>query len=192
MKKGRVFVAINLPDELRCIIAKYIESLKKGFSDSIVRWEKVEKLHLTLKFLGEIDPEEVEELKKIVTKIVKFFQPFDLEITGTGIFGPKSSPRVLWLGVRDCSGSLSELQRRLEVECRKAGFRGEDREFRAHLTIGRIRDPLKSFKVVERHLSRNFEARSFKVLEIAVYESLLSKEGSKYFLISSHKLGYSS
>lgn len=94
----------------------------------------------------------------------------------------------MWLGVDDKHGSLQKINNVLETECGQKGFAKENRNFKAHLTIGRLREPRKSKELTDRHLNKTFVAVKFEVSEIVIYESRLQKSGSIYSIVSRQKL----
>jgi 2'-5' RNA ligase len=184
----RIFTAIDISEETRAKAADYIKSLREEFSEVRVGWERPEKLHLTLKFLGDVDDEQLANLTAAVEVTAKRFADFKLQITQTGVFPSKRNARILWLGVRDEEGSLQMLNEILESECEKKGFAREKRNFKAHLTIARLREPHKSKELVERHLENEFASTEFEVSKIAIYESHLQKSGSIYKAIKNVEL----
>ena len=186
--KKRIFVAIDISDEARIKVAAYIEELRGEFSNLRVGWEKAEKLHLTLKFLGDIDSNELRNLTEAVEKTAQQFSNYNLQISQTGVFPPLRAARILWLGVDDKHGSLQKINNVLETECGQKGFAKENRNFKAHLTIGRLREPRKSKELTDRHLNKTFVAVKFEVSEIVIYESRLQKSGSIYSIVSRQKL----
>jgi len=139
--KKRIFVAIDISDGARNTVANYIEDLRGEFSNARVGWERVEKLHLTIKFLGDIDSIQLQHLTEAVEKTARQFSKFNLQISQTGVFPPKRNARILWLGIDDEARNLQKINDILETECEKKGFVKESRKFKAHLTIGRLREP---------------------------------------------------
>lgn len=184
----RIFIAIDIPDETRLIAANYLEKLKREFPNLRVNWDKAEKLHLTLKFLGDIDEVQLKNLSEAVEDSAKQISDFEIKIAETGIFPSKRNGRVLWLGVQDKQGNLLKLNETLENECSKRGFAKETRAFKPHLTIARLREPQKSGELIEKHLNQNFNSEKFTVSAITIYESRLQKSGSIYSVISKHNL----
>ena len=132
----RVFCAIELPAEIRSRVAERVRRLREEFADVRASWEKAEKLHITLKFLGELERERVEALSDAAAEAAARVEPFELEVCEPGSFPPKGQPRVLWLGIRDDSGRLAFMQSALEDACASAGFEREPRPFKPH-QIGR-------------------------------------------------------
>ncbi len=152
----RIFAAIDISDEARAKIAGYIETLRGEFSNLRVGWEKSEKLHLTLKFLGETDEKQLKNLTEAVENTARQVSNFKLQIVGTGVFPAKRNARILWLSLRDKDGKLQKLNEILETECEQIGFAKEKRNFKPHLTIARLREPQKSIELVRTHTAKEF------------------------------------
>jgi 2'-5' RNA ligase len=182
----RIFVAADISEEARRAVSLHIESLGREFPRLRVGWERAEKLHLTLKFLGETTDAQLEKLKNSVEAISRLLSAFPLEIAETGVFPNAKRARVLWIDVRDERGNLREISRRLEIECEKIGFPRENRPFRPHLTIGRLREPGSARELAEKHLKNNFDPVRFEVSAVTIYESLLQPTGSVYKVFSKH------
>lgn len=187
----RIFTAIDISEEARRKASAYIDNLRREFPKIRVGWEKPEKLHLTLKFLGDTSEEQLRKLTEAVEKTTKIisnsgFQKndFNFQIQGTGVFPSPKRARVLWLGLIDEKGILSEINEALETECERLGFEKENRKFKPHLTIARLREPQFSGKLVEKHLQNEFEPVEFEVSEIVIYESKLQPTGSIYSKVS--------
>ena len=184
----RIFTAIDISDEVRRKVSAYIENLRGEFWQIRVGWEKPEKLHLTLKFLGDIDNEQLKNLTEVVEKTARQISDFKLRISDTGVFPSPRNARILWLGLKDERGSLQSLNEILESECEAVGFAREKRNFKAHLTIARLREPQKSRELAQKHLQNEFEAVEFEAREVVIYESKLLLQGSVYSVVSKHKL----
>lgn len=185
----RVFCAIELPEEVRARAADRIRRLREAVPEARASWERMEKLHITLKFVGEIAPERVEVLSGAATRAVQTIQPFMLTLSGAGAFPPRGIPRILWLGIEDHSGALSQLHSQLEDECAAAGFAREKRSFHPHLTLARIRAPQGARELARLHQEIVFEPIKFDVTNLVVMRSELGPGGSRYTLISRHELG---
>ena len=184
----RIFVAVDVSDEARHTVAAYIETLRNEFPKVRVGWDKAEKLHLTLKFLGDANEKEVAELQNILDKISTNISNFKLQISKTGVFPDAKKPRVLWINVIDEQGNLAKISDLLESECEKIGFARESRKFIPHLTIGRIREPNNAKELAQRHLQNIFAPVEFEVSEIVIYESKLLPTGSDYSVVSKFAL----
>ena len=185
----RVFIAVDISEEARRLVAERIAFLSARFSDLRVGWDKPEKLHLTVKFLGEIPADKLTQVIAAVENAAKEIEPFSLVLENAGAFPPRGAARVLWLGVKDESRNLSELQKRLEIETERIGFEREQRTFKPHLTIARLKEPGKSRNLTDLHVQTEFPAVDFPVSEIVVYRSDLRPTGSVYTSLA--KIGLS-
>ena len=184
----RTFCAVELPDGVKSRVAEHVRRLRDGFPHVRASWDKPEKLHITLKFLGEIEPARVEELSRAAGRAAGGVGPFELSVSGPGSFPPHGPPRVLWLGIEDASGRLAGLQRSLEDECAAAGFARESRPFRPHLTVARIRSPQGARELAAAHRESRFEPQTFTVSELVVMRSELGPGGSRYTPLSHQPL----
>lgn len=184
----RIFCAIELPSEVRARVAEHIATLREAAPRVRASWDRAEKLHITLKFLGEIEQGRVEALQRAAARAAERERGFELGIEGTGAFPPRGLPRVLWLGVRDESGALARLQSSLEDECAIEGFAREKRPFHPHLTIARLRAPEGARALAVLHEQRGFEAAGFAVSKLSVIRSELGPGGSRYTELSRHSL----
>lgn len=183
----RIFAAIDISNQSRTKISNYIESLRGEFPKLRVSWDKSEKLHITMKFFGDVEEQKVSLLSKSFEKIAGQFVAFNLKISKTGVFPSAQDARILWLGIEDEKGSVKKLNNILGSECEKFGFKREKRSFKPHLTIARLREPHKSQKLTERHLTSEFESAEFSVGEIVIYESSLLASGFVYSVLSKHE-----
>lgn len=184
----RIFAAIDVSDSARAAVSDYIEFLRGEFPQARVGWAKAEKLHLTVKFLGETDDGQLERFTGAVENAAKKFQPFALKIGGAGVFPSAQNARVLWLGVSDENNNLQKLSASLETECERRGFPKENRKFKAHLTVARLRQNT-DLRLIEKHLSDALQiAEPFPVWEIVIYESELLPHGSRYSALLRCKL----
>jgi 2'-5' RNA ligase len=173
---------------VRLSIEQHIERLREAMSDYRATWSRVENMHLTLKFFGQVVVPRIESINEAAARVVKKFEPFDLLVKGSGAFPGMRQPRVLWIGIEDQSGQLAELQQLLDAECAREGFSKEQRAFRPHLTLARTRHPNGARQAAELHLTVNFAPIAFKVAELVVFRSQLSSQGSRYTALSRHFL----
>jgi 2'-5' RNA ligase len=184
-----MFCAIELPHALRERAAAHVATLRSEARGARISWARAENLHLTLKFLGEIPKTRVAALSEAASRAGLKSQSFNLTIEGAGSFPTRGLPRVLWLGVVDSTGALSQLQKYLEEECSIEGFARDERTFSPHLTIARIRAAQGARTIATSHQALGFEAIEFPVEEIVVMRSELGPQGSRYTAISRHGLG---
>lgn len=185
----RVFCAVELSDEARSRAAERVRRLRAEFPEVRASWEKPEKLHVTLKFLGELEAARVEALSGAAASAVARVEPFELTVEEPGSFPPHGQPRVLWLGIRDDSGRLAFMQRALETACAGEGFERDSRAFKPHLTLARLRSPHGARELAAAHRESSFQPQRFEVSELVVMRSELGPGGSRYTPLSRHRLG---
>jgi len=185
----RVFIAIDLPSDVRHRISQHIDRLRSEFPEVRASWSRAENLHLTLKFLGNIQVSRVSALSAATEAAARTSKPFELVITGCGTFPPYGQPKVLWIGIDDRSGKLQQLYLTLEDRCAEAGFDREVRPFHPHLTIARLRARGGSRDLAQAHIQFVFANQTFTASELVVFKSELLSEGSKHTVTSGHRLG---
>jgi 2'-5' RNA ligase len=162
--------------------------LREAVPEAHASWSRAENIHLTLKFFGNVEKDRVETVSEAADRVVRQFSPFQISVTGNGAFPPHGNPRVLWIGVKDPSGQLTNLQQQFESECQKEGFKKEERPFRPHLTLARLRKPIHSRTLASIHNEMEFDEVDVAVTELLLIRSELRSEGSKYTTISRHSL----
>ena len=177
----RTFVAIDIPGEIRARIQELIEALRRAPSD--VRWSRPEGLHITLKFLGDIPAETVDQVK-LALQSLQPTAPGTIHIAGAGFFPNERSPRILWLGI-EAGPELGKLAASVERSLLPLGVPKEDRPFAPHLTLGRIRasDGLAPLRNLVKQ-NGPFEMGSFTAAEFFLYESQPGPGGSIYTKIA--------
>ena len=137
MAKVRAFVAIELDSALHTALAAAQDALRQA--DLSVRWVRPEGIHLTLRFLGGIEADLVQEIEGRLKAVASRSSPFRIQLGGLGGFPSLERPSVLWIGVVGEVELLSMLQVGLEAELEPLGFPKEGRPFHPHLTLGRVR-----------------------------------------------------
>ncbi|MDH3964537.1 MAG: RNA 2',3'-cyclic phosphodiesterase [Deltaproteobacteria bacterium] len=175
----RSFIAIGLPEATRQTLAAVQEHLKQ--SGAGVRWVKPSSIHLTLKFLGNIHPTQVEDIALAVAQEVRDEPPITLGAAGLGAFPGRRKPRVIWIGMEGEVQRLTRIQARVENALEPLGFVREKRPFRPHLTIGRVKDHRKLQALIDAMAELKIpEFDSFDVTEIILYKSDLRPTGAIY------------
>ena len=187
-KGWRLFCAFELPEKLRLKMGEHAQRLRVAVPDSSASWTRVENIHLTAKFFGNVAPARVTSISEAASRATSKFQPVQIEVGATGVFPRASRPQVLWIGISDPSGALANLQKRLETEFSVEGFPWEDRAFSPHLTIARIRKPENARRLAETHLGMEFSSVEVMLTELVLFRSELSSNGSKYTALSRHRL----
>src|SRR5271157_4647918 len=138
-KNIRAFLAIDPPENILQAMSRLQEKLKREIGGRI-SWTKPQGQHLTLKFFGDISTEDVKNICSAVQNRVTSEPSLNLKIEKMGVFPDARRPRVIWCGMTGDVENLSVLQRQLDSDFAGIGFPMEDRPFRAHLTLGRIKD----------------------------------------------------
>jgi 2'-5' RNA ligase len=178
----RAFIAVEIPRETREAVGKATTPLQKEIG-SIVRWVPVENMHLTLKFLGDVSPTNVEMLSEMLGAEAGLFHCFDLRLSGLGSFPNLKRPRVIYVGIQ-APPTLDALQRGVEAAARRLGYESEERGFSAHLTIGRVKQNVTATE--QQTIRRALEATRIDLLGMArvdsvhLYKSDLKPSGSVY------------
>ena len=148
-----------------------------------VRWVAIPSIHLTLKFLGEVNPEIVPELTKSIDNAVKAKAGFELCLHGLGCFPNQRNPRVIWCGIEGDTERLSEMHQTVEAVCATFGFAPENRQYHPHLTLGRVKgkrnlQPLLDCIKIGSDLECKFKADHFNL-----YKSTLRPQGAVYTVL---------
>lgn len=180
----RVFSAIELSESVRDSVKTYAGNLAREFPEAPARWSSVEKLHLTLRFFGNVEEPALKVIIDAYKRIAAVSSPFRLVIEGTGVFPAVRRPKVLWLGVSGAE-TLGSFRSGVDEELAAAGFEQEKREFRPHLTIARLKGGPGAGCLAGRHLSLEFEPVELSVSRIVVFESVMKPTGSEYSVIES-------
>jgi RNA 2',3'-cyclic 3'-phosphodiesterase len=187
-QEWRVFCAVELPDHVRARLQEHIAHLRKAVPDAAASWSRVENIHLTLKFFGNVALDRIPKISAAATRTTEQFSKFQIGVGNTGVFPRASRAQVLWIGVNDPTGKLSNLQKRLEEECAIEGFEKENRAYKPHLTIARLRKPEGARQLADTHLNTNFPTIEVQLHELVVFRSELSSKGSRYTAISRHQM----
>ena len=175
----RIFLSIELPDNIKKNVANLIEGFKLNLTP--IKWVEPKNLHVTLKFLGWVDDKKTDNLFSLVESAVKDNKPFKVSIGGLGAFPTTKRPRILWIGITDGAENLRKIANSLEENLAKEGYREEEREFSAHITIGRIKEKIdvgtleKSVKEKEDVNLGGFEAKY-----VSIMKSTLTQKGPIY------------
>ena len=183
-----MFCAFELPETLRARINQHSQRVREAVPEAAASWSRPDNIHLTVKFFGNVDHERVSVIPAAAARAVKEFSPIRIEVGKTGVFPRPSRPQVLWIGIDDPSHALADLHKQLENQFAREGFPKEDRAFKPHLTIARIRKPHNSDRLAEVHLATEFSSVAIELSELVLFRSELSSKGSKYTAISRHRL----
>ena len=184
----RSFLAIEVPETILKKIGQVQEDLKSSHAD--VRWVSPEKIHLTLKFFGNIDEARIEPIVKSIQSPTQATVPFPLRVKGLGAFPHLKNPRVIWTGLIDEEEALVSFQKRVETELEKIEFEPEGRPFQAHLTLGRAKSNRGRDELVARmERYREEEFGDFRVERVTLFKSDLKPTGPIYTRLREINLG---
>ena len=187
MEQIRSFIAIELPGELKLALARLQDKLKSG-SRAPVKWVDTDSVHLTLKFLGNIDSGIVGKITSALEEAVRGTHPFSIEVSGLGVFPNIRRVQVVWVGLTGEVEKLGQLQQRIETGLVPLGFAAESRPFTPHLTLGRVRDyvtPDERQDLGQLVTGTAFEAKyKMSIDAVHLMKSQLTREGPIYSKIS--------
>lgn len=189
----RIFVAVEISNEIRVRIRELIGVFQNQLGDRAVRWVKPENIHLTLKFIGEMPRERLPDLERVVEQALSAIEPFEFRVRGANCFPSFERPRVLVVGIDDPNAQLSQIQSSIERGAAEAGFARERRKFSPHLTLGRVRRrsakaELEKISVTLRE-HRETEIGNELVSQISIIRSELTPRGPKYTALKTIYLG---
>ena len=180
-----------MPEAVRRRLATVGEKL--GASGADVKWVAEENLHITLKFLGYVEPDRMESVARAVERVVDGMHGFDMTLSGVGAFPKVSRPSVIWVGVTKGGEELKQLADRTEDALERIGFAREPRGFSAHVTLGRVKSPRgrdRLCKLIESAPEgRDEPVDSVKVGSVAVMKSDLYHSGPVYTVVKESDLG---
>jgi 2'-5' RNA ligase len=183
----RLFIAVETPPPIVPQISAIRDRLKEANAD--VNWESDEKLHATLKFLGNTDEKLLPEIVYYLEGVSQNSPTLDVRYHGVGCFPNKRAPRVVWVGMEDLRGSLTPLHDEIETGLTRFGFEKEDRIFHAHVTLGRVKSDRRIQSLLRIMESTTFESQPVTIREIALIRSELKPSGSVYTTLKTIPLG---
>ncbi|HEY41708.1 MAG TPA: RNA 2',3'-cyclic phosphodiesterase [Dehalococcoidia bacterium] len=192
MERVRSFVAIELPEKLKSELIELSEHLESG-GHSGVRWVDPRGIHLTLKFLGDVAVDRLDNITAALREAASGVSPFRLEVGGLGVFPNPRRVRVAWVGISGELDRLRQLQQRVESSLAEIGFPAEPRGFTPHLTLARVRDQVSPEE--RQNFGRLIESTDFKATQnitvdmVFLMRSQLTRQGAIYSRLSSVGLG---
>ncbi len=185
----RTFVAVETGAAIRGRAEELIETFRAAGAD--VKWVEPRNIHLTLKFLGDVQMRETARVCEAVQKATADVAPFEIEIRAAGAFPHPGRPRTVWLGAAEGEEQMQALHRAVESALGKLGFRKDARRFSTHLTIGRVRRGGSGVAELGELIRRgaDFHAGRMTVAELVVFSSRLGPSGPTYEALGRAKLG---
>ena len=182
----RTFIAIDIPPNSK--INACLDTMSSALAGEKIRWMAGDRLHLTLKFLGDTEEKAITDIESRLKKATQNLSAFSITIRNAGVFKNFRDPRIIWLGIEPCN-ELLQLKIEIENQMILSGFPAEERKFSPHLTVGRVK-----FLANKHALQQVIETFQEKVLhhfvvpEVIFYESILKKEGPEYIPLARYSL----
>lgn len=178
----RTFIAIELPQEIKESLARLQADLKKSEAD--VKWVSARNIHLTLKFMGEIDQASLPNIIGALQEACRAIKPFHISVSGLGAFPKADFPRVIWVGVSKGDEETKILSMAIDEKLALIGIPQEDKEFSTHITIGRVRSGKNRAALVKNmHLLENClggATKEIPVDKVTLFKSTLTPSGPLY------------
>ncbi len=188
-EKLRLFISVSVDPTVIGAITRFQRRLEEAVPPMAVRWVPAEQMHLTLKFLGSVDASALPKLKAALEPLGKGIGAIQMEAEGVGFFPNARNARVIWVGLKGELEALKELQGKVEGASESWAEKEEKRGFKAHLTIGRVREPGKG-----RDLGQKLESvaapdfGSWKVTKFRLMRSQLSPHGATHTVVAAYPL----
>jgi len=191
MESMRLFIAVELPEEVKQELGRLQDRLRPNGLINL-KWVAPDSIHITLKFLGQVNAETARDIKLEMDKVSAAFNPFDIGLKGLGAFPALSRPQVLWVGLSGEVGRLQLLAAQLEERMAGLGFAAEKRRFVPHLTLARVRPgilpgELQALAEAVSRTSFNYPY-PMKVKSVNLMQSQLTSEGAIYTRLHLAKL----
>jgi RNA 2',3'-cyclic 3'-phosphodiesterase len=183
MPSLRLFIATDLSADQRAACAQLIENLRKGvqFTKAYPKWVEPNAMHLTLKFLGDVDSARVPQIAQALDPVASTIKAFTMGFKGLGVFPSERQPRILWVGVQAGHREVLQLQFGVERALNALGFPPEDRPFHPHLTLARIKSTRGAEALMDVvHSHRDSDLGQATVDHMTLYQSTLLPEGPVY------------
>ena len=176
----RSFLAFELPQEIKGIVARVSSELIKSPLD--LRYVKVENIHLTVVFMGNIKTDHLAAMKNEIQMVCLKYGPFEISINGMGCFPNRRNPRVLWLGLHGDMQRMALFRDDLQRNLKPFGIKEEKRTFKPHLTLGRFRKPNKKGAYLDKFFTKydGLSSAGCSLIELTLFKSDLKPGGAEY------------
>ena len=189
----RVFAALELTPELRQRLAEVQDNLSQTVPGDDVRWSRLDGVHLTVKFYGDVHSERLAEIEAGLARAAAEAAPIRLEVEGLGVFPNPQRPQVIWAGLAGDLTGLRALQAAVEAEAAALGFKPEEREYAPHLTLGRVNARLRpsQHQALIDYLgeARHLPLGTIEADQLTLLRSELRPGGSVYTVLFNTPLG---
>jgi 2'-5' RNA ligase len=183
----RCFVAIEIPEAIQDQLSQIQATLQNRIQRA--SWVKPSNIHLTLKFLGEVDSNAIESIGPVLERVASHHTPFSLQVGGVGAFPNLVRPRVIWVGIKIGRGKVSALAQEIDQALTQYGFSLDKKKFKSHLTIARLkgREDLRPLVNLDCQYE-DIDGMTMKAHEISLIQSQLHPKGAIYTTIQSYTL----
>lgn len=174
----RTFIAIKIVPEKK--LKDLVSVFKNALKDEIINWADTDNLHLTLRFIGETEQKQLDEIIRLIDEVAQRFKPFQLNLKDVGFFKSQNQPRVLFFAAEN-GFMLKQLAAEIEKMVVACGFSVEERFFNPHLTIARIKflqNKMAFYDLINQFMGT--EIQTVTVSEIVYYQSILTSAGAIY------------
>lgn len=187
-KNIRAFLAVEPPEEILQAVIRLQEKLKQEIRGRL-SWTRPGGQHLTLKFFGDVSKDDVDSIGRVTQNLLKSGASLNLQIEKLGVFPDARKPRVLWCGTAGDVEKLAALHKQLEADFIGIGFPKEDRPFRVHLTLARVKEPRRPVGMDEAlQKYRDFSTGVFAVRELILFQRKLTPQGAIYTRLATFPL----
>jgi 2'-5' RNA ligase len=183
LKKTRAFLSLNLEEPLKIKIAEIQKELQEKLSEHRIKWENTEKFHLTLRFLGDLDENRLDEIKQGLEKSSHSFKQLEFHSDGLGFFPNPRRPNVIFVSLKEVGNNSEKLVEEIDKVITKSGIK-PDKKFVAHITLGRFKR--ENRKGVDAENLVEFEPFDVNFDSYYLMESVLDYRGSKYYEIKKY------
>ena len=185
----RSFLAFELPTDIKNIISVVSEDGRKTALN--VRWVHVTNIHLTVIFMGMVPEEQIGPIGEVAGGVCRGCRPFNIQVEGTGLFGSRRNPRVLWIGLGGDIDRMSHFRDDLQKSLGPFGIKEEKRPFRPHLTLGRFRKGRSNGTDLDNLLSkyRDLSSPECNLNKFVLFKSDLTPNGAVYTKLGAWSLG---
>ncbi|HDZ49980.1 MAG TPA: RNA 2',3'-cyclic phosphodiesterase [Candidatus Aerophobetes bacterium] len=179
----RIFIAVELPESVRERLGQ-LQGKLKG-TENRIRWVDPSLIHLTMKFLGEVEEKNLEKVIQIARNAAGRFSVFKMKIGRMGVFPSFSSPRVIWVGIEEGKDKLETLAAELEEKLGQEGFSRSSRKWTSHLTLARVKvlKAREGLKALLLQYCKEVEGIEVKVESLSVIKSELTPQGAIYSIL---------
>ncbi|MEE9189477.1 MAG: RNA 2',3'-cyclic phosphodiesterase [Candidatus Neomarinimicrobiota bacterium] len=182
----RTFISVNLPRQIVNIQSMLQSTVHNRKAN--IKWVKPGNIHFTLKFIGHTPPDAIDNINAVIQRVSENHTGMKYLIKGTGCFPVESRPRVLWVGIDGQLDPLLNYVAELNNQLEKLGFPTDERDFRAHITLARIKYPPKISPDITGFISSQFEPLPFEIHKVNLISSELFPHGPIYSILGTHFL----